>query len=466
MVNDMTRLTALDSAFLAFESDRTPTNVGSVAFFEGAPFHDEHGAFRLAETRQRIESRVHLVPRLRQVPAETPFGVAHPVLVDHPEFDIAHHVKLVEVGAPAGEAAVLELAAELHMETLDRSRPLWELWFVDGMADGRVAMIEKIHHSIVDGVSGVEVATVLLDVEREPTEPDEIPYEPEEHGLVELLAGGIADRIARQLGFVTAAFGDLRHPVETVERAVNDARALASFLRPPLRAPHTSLNVHVGHRRRLVSVRRDLATVKEHAHAHGGTVNDLVLAAVTAGLRQLLASRDELPEDPGFALRALVPVSLHTADGQLGNVIAGLVVDLPVGIEGVVGQIRSISADLAVHRGTGEIDASARLLRSADLLPPVLAQSVSRAVHHQPFVNLVVTNVPGTTFPLYAMGAELLEAIPIVPLGGNLSVSVGVLSYNGRIVLGIFADPDACGDLDVLVEGVESAFDALAQPPT
>ncbi|MDZ7676089.1 MAG: wax ester/triacylglycerol synthase family O-acyltransferase [Acidimicrobiales bacterium] len=462
----MTRLTALDSAFLAFESDRTPTHVGSVAFFEGEPFHDAHGAFRLADVRERIGARLHLVPRLRQRPTGTPLGVAHPLLVDDPDFDIAHHVKLTEVGAPASEAEVLELAAELHMERLDRSRPLWEIWFVDGLADGRVAMVEKIHHSIVDGVSGVEIATVLLDLERHPPETDPPPWQPEEQGAVELLAGGMADRVRQPFDLLTDALDSLRHPAETAERAVHDARALSSFLRPPLLAPRSSLNDQVGHRRRLVPIRRDLAAVKEHAHGHGGTVNDLVLAAVTGGLRQLLTARGELPHDPGFALRALVPVSLHAAEGELGNVVAGLVVDLPVGLEEPIAQIRSITADLREHKKTGEATASARLLRGADLLPPVLTRSVSQAVHHQPFVNLVVTNVPGTTFPLYAMGAELLDAVPIVPLGGNLSISVGVLSYHGRIDLGIFADADACPDLDVLVAGIESAFDTLAQPST
>lgn len=460
-----TRLTALDNAFLAFESDRTPAHVGSVAFFEGEPFRDEHGAFRLAEARARIESKLHLVPRLRQVPTATPLGVAHPLLVDDPHFDIAHHVRLTEVGAPADEAAVLELAAELHMDRLDPSRPLWEIWFVDGLADGRVALVEKIHHSIVDGVSGVEVAAVLLDVEREPTEIDAPTWEPEEHGSVDLLARGVAHRVRLPFDRLGDAVGGLRHPRATMGRAVHDTKALATFLRP-LRAPRTSLNQQVGHRRRLVAVRRDLAEVREHAHGHGGTVNDLVLAAVTGGLRRLLASRGELPNDPAFALRALVPVSLHSDDGELGNMVAGLVVDMPVGLEEPVDQIRSITRDLAMRKATGEAEASARLLRGAELLPPVLAGSVSRTVHHQPFINLVVTNVPGTTFPLYAMGAEMLDAVPIVPLGGNLSVTVGVLSYNGHLDLGIFADDDAWPDLDVFVDGIESAFDALAESST
>ena len=460
-----TRLSALDAAFLAFEGDHTPTHVGSVAFFEGAPFHDETGGFRLREIQDRVESRLHLVPRLRQIPAEPPFGVAHPLLVDDAHFDITHHVRLVAVGAPGTEADVLDLAASLHMERLDRSRPLWELWFVDGLADGRVAMIEKIHHSIVDGVSGVEVATVLLDLEREPDRTQAPAWNPDPApGAGALLAEGIAARSAHSFDVLGDALGALRHPAATSVTAVHDLEALRSLLRPPLRAPHSSLNVQVGHRRRLAAVRRDLAEVKRDAHRHGGTVNDLVLAAVTSGLRRLMEGRGELPDDPTFALRALVPVSLHTAEGELGNIVAGLVVDLPVGVADPVDRIRSIATDLAAHKASGEAAASAGLLRGADLLPPAVTRWLSKAVHHQPFVNLVVTNVPGTTFPLYAMGAELLDAVPIVPLAGNLSVSVGVLSYDGHLDLGVFADPDACPDLDVLVGGIEAGFGELADP--
>ncbi len=462
-----TRLTALDNAFLAFESDRTPTHVGTVAFFEGGPFHDDNGAFRLEEIRTRIESRLHLVPRLRQVPAPTPLGIAHPVLVDDADFDIAHHVKLLAVGAPADEDAVFDLASTLHMETLDRSRPLWELWFVDGMADGRVALIEKIHHSIVDGVSGVEVATVMLDLAREPHDEPAPRWAPEPgRSSVELAAEGVVDRVRRPFDLLTDVLGGLRHPVDTARTTLHDVGALRTLLGPPRRATRSSLNVDVGHKRRLVAVRRDLAEVKEHAHAHGATVNDLVLTTVSLGLRRLLEARGELADDPGFALRALVPVSLHTARGELGNVVAGLVVDLPVGLEVPVATIRSISADMRRHKESGTAAASVRLLRGADLLPPALADSIGKAVHHQPFVNLVVTNVPGTSFPLYAMGAQMLDAVPVVPLGGNLAVSIGVLSYNGRLDLGLYADPEAVPDLDVLVAGIETAFDELAAAPS
>lgn len=462
-----TRLTALDAAFLAFESDRTPTHVGSVAFFEGAPFHDEDGRFRLAELRSRVESRLHLVPRLRQRPTDTPLGIAHPLLVDDPQFDIAHHVRLVEIGAPATETEVFELAATLHMERLDPHRPLWELWFVEGLADGRVALVEKIHHSIVDGVSGVEVATVLLDLERDPAPSAAPPWDPPDPpSTLDLTAAGLADRLQQPVDLLEDLLGGLRHPLDSVAHVAHDAAALRSFLRPAHRAPRTSLNVQVGHRRRLAAVRRPLATVKEHAHGHGGTVNDLVLAAVTTGLRRLLAARGELPADPAFTLKALVPVSLHTTEGELGNIVAGLIVDLPVGVAEPVARIRSISADLREHKSSGEAAAQAGLMRAADLLPPTVARSLSRAVHHQPFVNVVVTNVPGTSFPLYSMGAQLLDAVPIVPLGGNLTVSIGVLSYDGSLDLGILADADACPDLDVLVDGIEEGFDELARRPS
>jgi len=445
---DTTRLTALDAAFLHFETDGTPAHVGSVTFFEGAPFRDDEGRFRLGEVRTRIRSRLHLVPRLRQVVLPTPLGVAHPVLADDRYFDIVHHVKLVEVGAPADETAVFALAAELHMERLDRSRPLWELWFVDGMADGRVAMVEKIHHAIVDGVSGVEIATVLLDLERDAPADDAPAWYPHAwDGAAERLAKGIAQRVALPVRRMGDAAETLKHPAD-----------LAALARSLTRAPHTSLNREVGHQRRLVPVRRDLESVRAQAHRHDATVNDLVVSAVTGGLRGLLLHRGETVEPSTPPLRALIPVSLHEADGELGNLVASLVVDLPIGIADPHDRLRSIAAQMAAEKSSGAADVTGRILRTADLLPANLAALVSRAVHQQPFVNVVITNVPGPSEPLYAMGAELLDAIPIVPLAGNLTIAVGVLSYRGALVLGLYGDPEACGDFDVLVDGVEKGF--------
>ncbi len=457
-VEATTRLSALDAAFLHYETDGTPAHVGSVAFFEGDPFRDDDGRFRLAAVRSRIESRLHLVPRLRQVVLPTPLGIAHPVLADDRYFDIVHHVKLVEVGAPGDESSVLELAASLHMERLDRDRPLWEMIFVDGMADGRVALVEKIHHAIVDGVSGVEVATVLLDLERDTEDHDAPAWYPHAwDGPAERLVKGLANRIALPFRWAAGAVSDLS--------SGSGALDLKTITRTFATAPKSSLNREVGHRRRLEPVRRDLEVVRARAHEHGATINDMVLAAVTQGLRAVLLARGETVEPSVEPLRALVPVSLHEAEGDLGNRVASLVVDLPIGISDPVERIETVAATMKEAKASGTAAASDQLLKGADLIPPNLAAVISRAVHRQPLINLVITNVPGPDVPLYAIGAKMLDAIPIVPLAGNLTISIGVLSYEGRLVLGLYGDPDAFDDFDVLVAAVEQGFDDLGCPP-
>ncbi|WP_436794988.1 wax ester/triacylglycerol synthase family O-acyltransferase [Actinospongicola halichondriae] len=457
-----THLTALDAAFLAFEGDRTPAHVGSVCFFDGAPFHDADGRFRIAELRRRIEARLHLVPRLRQIPLSGPLALTRPTLVDDPAFDIAHHVKVLEAGAPGDDASVLSLAATLHMELLDRSRPLWELWFVDGLADGRVALIEKIHHAIVDGVSGVEVATVLLDLQPDVEAADPTPWTPAPLPRpVGRLAAEISQSLRPPVDAVTAAIGRLLHPVSSATDLASDLLDIRDGLSQPKRAPESPLNQEVGHRRELTVVRRPLEAVRDSAHAHDATVNDLVLSAVGGGLRRWLRARGDLPDDPAFELRALIPVSMHTSDGEIGNQVGSLFVPIPVGIDDPVARLQSIASDLAERKAGGAARSSAMLLHAVDLLPAAITRTMSLAVHHQGLVNLVITNVPGPPFALYAMGAEMLDAVPVVPLAGNLGLSVGVLSYNGSLNIGLFADPDVVPDLDVLRDGIDAEFDLV-----
>ncbi len=457
-----THLTALDAAFLAFEDDRTPAHVGSVCFFEGDPFHDADGRFRIAELRARIEARLHLVPRLRQVPLPGPLALTRPTLVDDPAFDIAHHVKVLEAGAPGDEASVLGLAATLHMELLDRSRPLWELWFVDGLADGRVALIEKIHHAIVDGVSGVEVATVLLDLRPDVESADPSPWSPAPLPRpADRLAAEIARSLRPPVDAVGAAIGRLLHPVSSATDLARDLRDLRDGLSQPRSAPESPLNQQVGHRRELTVVRRSLEAARASAHAHDATVNDLVVSAVAGGLRRWLEARGDLPEDDDFALRALIPVSMHAGDGEIGNQVGSLFVPIPVGIDDPVARLRSIASDLAERKASGAARSSAMLLHAVDLLPAAITRTVSLAVHRQGLVNLVITNIPGPPFALYAMGAEMLDALPVVPLGGNLGLSVGVLSYNGSLNVGLFADPDIVPDLAALGAGIDAEFDRV-----
>jgi WS/DGAT/MGAT family acyltransferase len=452
-------LTALDASFLALETPVTPMHVGSLSIFEGAPFFDDDGRFRLSEVRAMTEERLHLLPRLRQRVLEPPLGLGRPVWVDDPDFDIAHHVQVVEVSAPGGDRQLHELVETLHMELLDRSRPLWQLWFVQGVAGGRVALIEKIHHAMVDGVSGVDVAMVLMDLSPEPQRYEAPAWQPDPPPDRRALLGTVLQTLVREPGRVTGRVVDaVRHPERLsadVGRVLHGVRLL---LPPAALAPRTSLNQPVGRHRRFEGVRLSLADAKHTRAALGGTINDVVLAAVTGGLRSLLEHRGEPVDD--LVLGALVPVSVRQQGehGALGNLVAAILAPLPVGEADPVRRLQAVRQAMNERKERRDAEASATLLGVTEHFPAPLATATAQLVHHQPFVNVVVTNVPGPQMPLYAGGARMLETFPVVPLAANLDVSIGILSYDGQLTVGLFADAAVCPDVHVLAEGIEKSF--------
>ncbi len=451
------RLTALDASFLHAETDATPMHVGALSVFEGEPFFDDDGAFRLTDVRRRVESRLHLVPRLRRKLRMPPLGIGQPAWVDADDFDIADHVKLVVLPQP-GDRAVLEHVCErLQMQVLDRSKPLWELWFVGGLHDGNVAMVEKVHHALVDGVSGVEVAAALLDLEPVPApavgEPE--PVEgwspapaPDARRLV---VDALVDRFTTPLGIARSVRDAARVPVRALQRTGAVVDAALALLGPDGRAPASSLNpAAVGEHRRLLRVSVPLDDLRDVGHAFSVTVNDVVLAGVTGALRRLLESRGESVD--GVALHALVPVSIR-ADAEhlaLGNRVSAMVAPLPVGEDTPLTRLLQVHHDMAERKAHHQADGNELLLETAELLPPTLTAVLARQIHHQPFVNVVVTNVPGPSFPLWFFGARMLETTPIVPLGGNLSIGIALLSYDGTLAVGLHGDPDTAPDLPVL----------------
>jgi WS/DGAT/MGAT family acyltransferase len=458
------RLSAVDATYLAAEEPRAPLHVGSIAVFEGAPLLDERGALRLDELRRRIDARLGLLPRLRQRIAVVPFDVARPVWVDDDDFDIANHVDVVTLPAPHDQRALLRLAEELLMEKLDRTRPLWHLRFVTGLADGNVALIQRAHHAMVDGVSGVDVSLVLLDAapdspatEADGWQPRRAPTAPE------LLVSGVIDRIRAPLSLSIRAVASLRRPDEVARGVADVVSALRAVGSDGVRAPHTSLNVPIGMTRRITVVRERLDAVRAAGVPAGATVNDVVLTAVAGGLRDLFLGRgEEMPTTR--TVRALVPVSLRGSSESmaLGNRVGALVVSLPVGLIDADDRLAAVVAATRALKASTEATTTDVLLHAADLLPQVVARLIQRGVHHQPIVNVVVTNVPGPPFPLYALGARMLDAIPVVPLGGNMSLEVAILSYDGALTLSVTSDRASCPDVDVFVDGVAAAFKALS----
>ena len=446
------RLTALDTGFLRAEEPGVPMHVGAVSVFEGERLLDGAGRVRIDEIRRAIADRLHLVPRLRQVVREVPLGVGLPVWVDDVDFDIAAHVQVVTLDPPGGEEQLLRLTTGLHAALLDRSRPLWELWFVDGLAGGRVGLVEKVHHAMVDGVSGVDVATAILDLEPDPPAPAPAPpWRPERApGAAALALEALADRVVTPGDVVRAVAGAVRAARPT-------AAAVVGLEEEGLFAPRLSLNGPVGWGRRLEAIRLPLEEVRAIGRAHDATVNDVVLAAVAGGLRQLLLARGErLDRD----VKAFVPVSLR-ADHEhleLGNRVGGLFAPLPVGLPEPGVRLWVVSTWTKRAKRSSAPATLSGLLGAFDRLPPRIVGPVSRLIRHQPFVNLVVTNVPGPSFPVYLMGARMLETLPVVPLGANLTLGVGVLSYDGVLNLGVQGDTDACPDLDVFIDGLGESF--------
>ena len=463
------RLSALDSGFLSLEGPDTPMHVGSALLFEGRPLRDRHGRIRLGAVRDLIESRLALVPRYRQIPVAGPLGLGRPFWVDDPCFDIAHHVMVTAVRAPGGRRQLLELAGELHTELLDRSRPLWEVWLVDGLADGRVGMIQKTHHAMVDGIGGVDVAAAMMDLDRHPPRragplPPVARVPGPGVGVAEAGRALLGDALALPSGLAAQAARLVRSPAGRLDRARHLVRGAGSLVGSGLVAPRMSINRPIVRRQRtLEAVTVSLAATRAAGAEAGATVNDVVLAAVAGGLRRLLARRGE----PLHPARALVPVSTRAAAarGALGNAVAAIIVPLPVEEPDPLRRLQVVASAMRQRKAAGQADLTGLLLGLADRAPARVTAALARAVHHQPFVNLVVTNVPGSPVPLHLLGARLEEAVPIVPLARNLDLSVGILSYRDQLTFGFLADTARVPDLAVLAGGVEASLAELFPAP-
>jgi diacylglycerol O-acyltransferase / wax synthase len=452
------RLSALDSSFLHLERLETPMHVGAVSIFDGASFFDDSGRFRLAETRRLVGSRLHLIPRFRKRIMHVPFEQGRPVWVDDARFDIAYHVRLTALPAPGSREQLLALTARIQAQLLDRTRPLWELWFVEGLEEGQVSLIQKTHHALVDGVSGVDVATVLLDFTPDPAflEPPRWIVEPPP-SPGRLLLDTLYERTTEPAEIARTLRRIVRTPQRTMERTGQLGRALSTLVDRNSIAPRTSINVTVGRRRRFEGVKISLDDVKTIRKGLGGTVNDVVLAGVTGGLRRLFESRGD---DLDVRLRALCPVSVRDDSErmQLGNRVSAMFVDLPVGEVDPVARLQAIRATTEDLKDREQAVGAAFLVDLTQFAAPTLVGLAARVAHRQPFFNLVITNVPGPQVPLYCMGARMLEAYPVVPLTRNLALGIAILSYCGQLHFGLYVDADAVADVAVLAAGLEDAF--------
>lgn len=456
------RLSALDASFLHLERIEYPMHVGALSIFEGGPLFDAGGRLRIAEIRDLVQSRLSRMPRFRRRLMHVPYDQGRPIWVDDDRFDITYHVRHTALPRPGTWEQLVALTTRVQENLLDRERPLWELWFVEGLEDGNVALVQKTHHALIDGVSGVDVATLLLDLSPDhvPPVPDDWTPEPAPSPS-QLLVDTLVERVTEPTEVVRSVRSMLRVPRRALAQAGELAQSFGTMLSRDVIAPVTSINGRTGRHRRLSTVRVPLSDVKEIRAGLGGTVNDVLLCGVAGGLHRLFAHRREPTE--GLKLRVMVPVSIRSDDerGTLGNKVSAMFVSLPVGPMPVRERLAAVTAQTQHLKERHQAVGADFLINMTGFAAPTLISLAARLVHRQRLLNLVVTNVPGPQFPLYMMGARLLEAFPIVPLTRNLTLVVGILSYDGTLHFGLWGDRDAATDLEVLAGGIDDAFAEL-----
>jgi len=450
----MERLGGLDLQVLLWDDFGWSGDIGALAILDGARLLDPDGRVRIEAVRRQIEPRLHLVPRFRQRLYRPPWGLGWPLWVDAPSFDLADHVRVHPLAARADQTQLRLACEELARRRLDPARPLWEMWFLPGLPQGHVGLFVKLHHAIADGVAGVAAFGALLDRAADAAAPVAPPWTP---APVPTAGELLHDNLRRRVQGLDRALSSVAHPARTLRRARAAWPAWREFFAEQ-RAPRTSLNRPIGADRRLALISSRLDLAKQIAHAHNAKVNDVVLAAVAGGLRELLCSRGENVEE--LALRAMVPVSLHREQfGQAsGNQDGSMVVPLPVGEPDHVRRLRLIAAETAQRKNKAHPQMGSGIFRFA------VAQRVFlRLFARQRLMNVTVTNVPGPPVPLYLAGAPLLELFPVVSLVANFTLVVAVLSYAGQLNITAVADRDGCPDVEVFALGVRNALDQLAR---
>jgi diacylglycerol O-acyltransferase len=453
------RLTSIDASFLHQEGEASHMHVGAVLLFERpAPDFDDY--------LDHVRGRLHLVPRYRQKLATPPFETGRPLWVDDPTFNLEYHVRHTALPAPGTEEQLFLLAARIASQQLDRSKPLWEMWLVEGLHDGRFALISKTHHSVVDGISGVDLASVLFDIERKPPRQPSVELEPwrphTEPSGAELVVAGVRGMVNTTAGLLTRAIGAASRPGTSLALLRDAAEGVGELVWAGLNpAPETPLNVPIGPHRRFSVVRQQLSEFKEVKDALGGTVNDVVLTVVSGALAGWLRSRGVRTE--GLEMRALVPVSVRTKEQKntLGNQITVMRGPLPVYIDDPVARLDVVRRAMDGLKESKQAEGAATLAAVNNLAPPTVLAQASRLNFSTRLFNLIVTNIPGPQMPLYVLGRELQELFPIAFLPKDHALAVAIMSYNGGLDFGLLGDYDALPDIDLIAEGLEESLAEL-----
>jgi diacylglycerol O-acyltransferase len=452
------RLTPVDASFLHQEGQHSHMHIGGLTIVEGPPPS-------MTEFLEQIRRRLHLVPRYRHKLASTALDSGRPVWIDDPSFNLEYHIRHTALPTPGGWEQLCGLTARIFSQQLDRSKPLWEMWLIEGLEDDRFALITKTHHSLIDGIAGVDLATVLFDLSPDPPPLRHSlkPWEPHrEPHPAELVAAGLRGAIRAGVELAEGAIDALAHPDHALTRAREAAEGIGEIVWAGLNpAPETPLNVPIGPHRRFFGVGCALDDFKTVKNAFGGTVNDVVLAVVTGALRKFLISRGR--PTAGVEMRALVPVSVRVEDehGQGGNRIVVMRGPLPVYIADPVQRLRFVSHAMDGLKESKQALGAEVIAGAQNFAPPTILAQASRLNFSTRLFNLLVTNVPGPQFPLYVLGREMLEAYPVAFLPENHALALAIMSYNGQMNFGLLGDFDALPDIDVISDNIAEELATL-----
>jgi WS/DGAT/MGAT family acyltransferase len=453
------RLSALDASFLGIEDNCCHMHVGGVMIFDAKPLLNEQGGLDIDRIRHAILARLHLVPRFRQRLAYVPYERL-PIWVDDDRFRLAYHVRHTALPRPGDERALKRLVARIMSQPLDRGRPLWEMWFAEGLSGDRFALISKTHHCMIDGISGADLISVIMEAYPNPDPREPVPWVPRpKPSEARLFLDAVRWRLHQPIEAVQALSNALRRPGDTVHVLEEAFSAIGQALAPALNpASRTPINVEVGPHRRFDWTAMRVADFKAVKNVLGGTLNDVVLATVSGALRRFFMKRGVDPDD--LDVRALVPVSVRSQDerGRLGNRVTELIAPLPVNLDGPLARLKAVQATMGGLKESKQALGGEVLTAIADwTVPNLLVQAVRLAQRARPY-NLVVTNVPGPQIPLYFLGSEMQTTYPVVPLFQNLGLVIGLFSYNGGLFWGLNAEWEHVPDLHDFVVFLEQSF--------
>ncbi len=458
-------LSYLDSSFLALESRTSHMHVAGVAIFDASPLKGDDGGIDIERIRAHVRSKLQYIPRYRQRLEWVPYD-RRPVWIDDAEFAFDYHVRHTSLPRPGTEQQLKELAGRIVSTKLDRTKPLWEMWVVEGMSNDRFALIVKIHHCMIDGLSGVDLTTILLNVIPDGTIEDPLDWTPRPAPTPTQLAVSEAARFTRRLIDGLASFSDkAKDGLKISERTLDKSIAALTSLRSGWLTPsgRTPLNPDIGPNRRFDWTEMDLGEVKEVKNALGGSVNDVVLAVATGAIRKFLS--DDRDFDPtGAEFRAMNPVSTRSADqmGKLGNQIAMWLIELPIGEENPETRYNLIKERTRNLKDTNQALGAATIVELSSGTPITLLSLANRVVGSKirPF-NITVTNIPGPQFPMYLLESQMQGNYPMVPLWAQHGIGLALFSYNGKLQWGVQADYNTLPDSDAFINAIRVSFQEL-----